>query len=352
MRVLVNNIAASYGGAMSVLKDFYNFISIDPECRKHQWIILLSDQYLDSTENTKVIVIPEVKKSWIHRLYFDNRTIKKLAKEYNVDCLISLQNTIGTGIDGKNCVYIHQSIPFQKVKKFSFLKRSEMIFAVYQYLIGFIIKRSARYADVVVVQTKWMKNAVSKMASCPLEKIVVANFENEEYLPQDVACSKINCKSFFYPAFHSIYKNQKLIDDACCELESRGITDIHVKLTTKEKYKSSLISSVGRLTRDIVESNYRESVLIFPSYIETIGLPLKEAARCGTIILAADCEYAHETLGDYCNAYFFDPFNATQLADLMQQVAFQTIIQKPSDFSVKSNNGWSAMIERVLTTDL
>lgn len=353
MKILVNDVAASYGGAMEVLKDFYYFIATDAECKKHQWILLLNDSYFEEMPNICVISMPEVKKNWIYRLVFDIRTVKKIAEEYQVDYVISLQNILGFGLKQRCCVYIHQSIPFQSQKKFSFLKKTERIFAVYQYLIGFLIKQSAKKADVVAVQTHWMKKAVSQLTRCTPEKIVVVDFERDNREGQiDKRSQSTDRREFFYPAFQSIYKNQMLIDQACCELERRGINDISVKLTTEDTYISKLIKPIGRISHDEVETMYHKSVLIFPSYIETIGLPLKEAAKCGTIILAADCEYAHETLANYDNAYYFDPFNATELADLMHKVILHEIVLHPSNYTVKHNSGWSVMIERVLNLGL
>ncbi len=73
------------------------------------------------------------------------------------------------------------------------------------------------------------------------------------------------------------------------------------------------VKFVGRLNQNEMVNMYKQSILIFPSYIETIGLPLIEAKTLGRQIVAADCEYAHEALGDYDNVVYFDPFNCEEL---------------------------------------
>ena len=60
--------------------------------------------------------------------------------------------------------------------------------------------------------------------------------------------------------------------------------------------------------------------MIFPSYIETFGLPLLEAKKCDTIILASDCPFSHEILDDYDKVYYFNPFDAKELSKLMETV--------------------------------
>ena len=57
---------------------------------------------------------------------------------------------------------------------------------------------------------------------------------------------------------------------------------------------------------------------VFPSYIETIGLPLLEARSVGARILAADCRYARDLVGDYQKAEFFEMFDAERLYRLMR----------------------------------
>ena len=53
-------------------------------------------------------------------------------------------------------------------------------------------------------------------------------------------------------------------------------------------------------------AQYARSVLVFPSYIETIGLPLLEARSVGAPILAADCLYARDGVEDYEKAEFLE----------------------------------------------
>ena len=142
MRIVVNDIAASTGGALTVLKEFYNFVKQSD--RENEWIFLLGDHLLEETDNIKIRVLKDVKASGFKKLVFDFFTGKDYICKLEPDIVVSLQNIITFGLQVPQIVYIHQSIPFQKVKKFSFLKKSERKLAVYQHLIGRIIKLSAK----------------------------------------------------------------------------------------------------------------------------------------------------------------------------------------------------------------
>ena len=134
MRIVVNDIAASTGGAMTILKDFYRCVRENDT--ENEWIFLLGDEYLEETERIKIMTFPHVKRSKIKKLQFDFFKGKKIIEELRPDAVLSLQNVITHGLKVPQLTYVHQSIPFQDVKRFSFLKKRERNVAVYQYIIG------------------------------------------------------------------------------------------------------------------------------------------------------------------------------------------------------------------------
>jgi glycosyltransferase involved in cell wall biosynthesis len=79
------------------------------------------------------------------------------------------------------------------------------------------------------------------------------------------------------------------------------------------------IEFIGTITREQVYEYYSRSVLIFPSYIETFGLPMLEAKMHKTPMLVSDCPFSHEILDEYENVKFFRTEDETQLAGLMEK---------------------------------
>ncbi len=340
MRIVVNDIAASKGGALSVLKDFYNCIKEND--KENEWIFLLGDSYLEETGNIKVIILPQVKKSSLKKLWFDFFSGKKYIGKLKPDVVVSLQNIITFGLKIPQIVYIHQSIPFQNQKEFSFLKGNERKLAVYQHLIGRIIKRSAKFADKIIVQTEWMKKAVCQKANTSSEKIYVVTPNIK--IPSDIEFGKYNCKSFFYPTSNSIYKNNGCIFKACESLNKSGIQDFSVDMTIKD-ISISNISAIGYIPREEVLKRYTESTLVFPSYIESFAYPLAEARRFGAIILASDCDFSREVLSGYSNAYFFNPFKPEELAELMKKVMSGEVKRTESSQNMQEENTWLKVLE-------
>jgi len=202
---------------------------------------------------------------------------------------------------------------------------------VYQYLIGSLIDASVRRADRVIVQTEWMREAVAAKNHVSLDKVC-------KVLPQVTDLSMYRTKntgdtwsntSFFFPSGEILYKNHECVLKAAAILNSNGITDFKVHFTLKglsdvtaRTYPDphNNILWTGRVGREEVVREYGQSTLIFPSYIETFGVPLAEARQIGTLILASDCPFCHEVLEGYENVRYFDPFDEKRLADLMEEV--------------------------------
>jgi O16-antigen biosynthesis glucosyltransferase len=70
----------------------------------------------------------------------------------------------------------------------------------------------------------------------------------------------------------------------------------------------------GHLSYPVLMGHLQASdILVFPSKLETWGLPLSEGAFFNKWIIAADLPYARETLRDYRKALFFDPDSTDDL---------------------------------------
>lgn len=333
MKIVVNDIAASKTGALAILKDFYEYVKENEY--EHQWIFLTGGDYLEPVKDRiEVKILSEVKKSQKNRLMFDLISGTKYIESLEPDVVLSLQNTLTRGkiYNGKRRIpeilYVHQPLGFQKAKRFSFLKAEEREYAVYQYLIGTLIDFSVRKADKVIVQTEWMKEAVAKKTGISIDKI-------KKVLPDIPDLTKYRKEGewknnqFFFPSGEILYKNHECIIKAAAILNKRGIYDFKIHFTLKglsdvtkrtysDEYKNIVWS--GRVSREEVIKEYNEATLIFPSYIETFGVPLAEARQMHTLILASDTPFCHEVLSGYENVRFFNPFNENELADLMEEI--------------------------------
>lgn len=346
MRIVVINTAASSGGALSILEDFYKYIRENDS--SNEWVFFLSDYYIEETDKIKVEVIKTSKRK-ANRLKFDNFSGHYLINKYKPDVVFSMQNTTVARISVPQVLYLHQSIPFQNIKKYSFLKKDEFKYAIIQHLLGANIKYGLKRVDKVIVQTKWMKEAVISQTNIDSEKVEVIPPSvkiNEEIKNKKVT---YNYNRFFYPSASSPYKNNKLIKLACDYIENKyPELKFKVDITVDENFNSKHIQSIGKVSRRRVFEKMNREVLIFPSYIETYGLPLAEGRLVNSLILASDTPFSREVLKNYENAFFFNPFNEEELANLMiDSVRGKLIRKNQRDKLFLEDNTWEK-VYRVL----
>ena len=333
MRFVVVDIAASATGALTILKSLHEYVKANSP---HEWVFLLSDSYIKESENCKTILLPSYKKSRFKRVFFDLYKGGKMLNELKPDAVVNLQNTYIYHVKAPQVLYQDQPIPFQKIKKFSFFKRNELKLAVYQHLIGRQIKLATKKSDVVVVQTQWMREAAIRLRKTKKASVFVVapNVSiNEAELKKEQRSNV-----FFYPASGALYKNHDCIIKAVSFLEKESL-DFVVELTISGE-GSGKIKYLGSISHSEVLNRLNSSTLLFPSYIETFGLPLMEARKLGSVVLAADTVFAREILDGYPNAYFFDFDAPSQLADLMRKVIAKDIVRKEVPKLVENKNSW------------
>lgn len=316
MRIVVNDIAASEGGALSVLQDFYNEILKSSDSDNIEWFFLLADKsFLQETNNIKIFEYPNIKKSWIKRIMFDFFYGRKIINSFKPDLYVSLQNTATLGIKAKQVVYLHQPLPYQDEKRFSIFKNGEKKLAIYQTVIGFIFNTLFRITKSdIVVQTNWMRDSLNKKIK---NKVFV--------IPPDVALDTREedwcCTEpiFFYPSSELLYKNHNILYDAVDLIVDQGYFNFKVVLTIKNREinNATKYEFIDKISRSEVFRRYQKSILIFPSYIETYGLPLKEAQLFRAPIIASDTLFSREILEKYPRSAFFDKFDSQQLAKIM-----------------------------------
>ena len=308
--IIVLDIAASKTGALSILRDFYNCINKNPD--GNRWIFVTGvEAILDPPSDSSISIIcrSDVKASPFKRLKFELADGAGFLKKYSPDVVFSLQNTLPKGLcTVRTVLYVHQPLGYQQVRNFSLLKKNERHLAVYQHLIAPMIDSSVRRSDVTIVQTEWMRKAVVKKTRVKEEKVVKVTPEVPD-ISAYMKSGEWKRNEFFYPAGDILYKNHDLIRTAVKKLEAEGYRDINVHFTLETP-----------MEREQVFEMYNKCTLLFPSYIETFGLPLAEAEQSGNPILSADTPFAREILQGYSNAFFFDPFDASCLAALMKDV--------------------------------
>ena len=136
MKIAVINVAASSGGALSVLKEFYSYIRNNRQNNNGQdleWLFLVTTPQLEEDEHIKVINFPWIKESWFHRAFWDFYVAPRIIQDYDADIVFSMQNVCIPRIKIPQVLYVHQPLPFQNVKSFPFQETGKVISCISVY---------------------------------------------------------------------------------------------------------------------------------------------------------------------------------------------------------------------------
>lgn len=102
------------------------------------------------------------------------------------------------------------------------------------------------------------------------------------------------------------------------------INDLRVELVATIEPEHTLcrtgsVTPLGYLDRGVLAREFAKAdVLLMPSLVETVGLPMLEAMARGLPVVAADRSYAHDLCGSA--AVYFDPLNEEALANALRVV--------------------------------
>lgn len=254
----------------------------------------------------------------IGRIWFDCFGFKKYIYKNGIepDVIFSLQNSSVRYKCLRHVIYYHQPLPLYK---YDYRLSDDYFLSYYLYsnLYPVYVKFYLLNHTYVAVQTKIIRNRFADRYNFPVDRIGV-------YFPTigKVDAAKIQSydfdslfSHFFYPANSSAYKEQITLAHTLCsirKLDADLANQIRIHLTVSEYQMKDLVMYIkkeglesnfifhGNVPHKQVLSMLKSSHgLLFPSVIETLGLPLLEAACMGVPIIANDMEYVHEVLGNY-----------------------------------------------------
>ena len=364
-KIVISAINFYEGGPLSILKECLQSVEHNNELDEHEFIALVHDLKLFCSSDyakIKFIEFPKSRTSYFYRIFYEYIYFKKLAKNQNISFWLSLHDMTPNVGGIPQAVYCHNPSPFNTLNfKDIYLQPIQIVFRLfYKYLYRFNIKRN----KFVIVQQLWMKKRFVDMFNLEAKKVLIAP-PKIQAIPSHYLSNIVdnNCKTFFFPTFPRPFKNIEVIGKAA-QLLTLKDPNFKIIITidgTENKYARSIVQKykscrniefIGLIEREKVYEYYSKvDVLIFPSKLETWGLPISEFKQFERPILASNLPYAKEAVGGYKKVNFFDPSNPSQLAELMLKVLNgslvydNNLIAQDKDLYVKD---WNELFKMLL----
>lgn len=347
------------GGIFTIMDNCLHKISEYSNNYELEITALVHDKSQFNYPNITYIEFPKAKKSWFSRLYYEYIYFNKLSKKINPDVWFSLHDVTPNVIAKKRFVYCHHPTVFYSP---TFLDwKFDYKIGVFSILYKYLFQINIRKNTAVFVQQNWTKEAFEKLYKINNIKVTKPEFiAISDFIEPKLNPSKIH---FFYPCIARSFKNIECIAEALKLVSNdvKKLIEVHVTIAENDskyadyiigKYQLNELKFIGKKTRKEVFGYYKKmDCLLFPSKLETWGLPITEAKGFEKPMLVANLPYAKETVGDYEKVSFFNPENPSELAGLMTSFVNKTIKYQENKFIFDENNqlnDWNSVFDFML----
>ncbi len=331
LRIVISAVNLIEGGTLTVLREcLASAVAVLPaEC---EIVVLVNRADLISEPRIRLISIPSAKKSWFRRLYWEWFGFMRISRELKPALWLSLHDITPRVSATRQAVYCHNPSPFYRIGLREALQEPK--FLMFNQLYALLYRVFIRRNYCIIVQQDWLRAEFRRrMGQIP----VVVAYPSLQAVEGPVAPTTGTEFVFIYPALPRVFKNIETLCEAAKILDSRGVSGFEVRLTldgSENRYarwlrrkfgETAQVRFIGRQTKDEMAMQYREaSAVVFPSKLETWGLPITEGKAHGLPLLVADLPYARVTVGTYDRVSFFPAESSDALADLMQSMIEQT----------------------------
>jgi glycosyltransferase involved in cell wall biosynthesis len=362
-KIVISAVNLTEMGTLSILKDCLTYMAA--ELSDHYEIVaLVHKKSLFDIPGIRYYEFPRIKRSWLRRVYYEYFGFKSLSKELRAFLWFSLYDMSANVVARRRAVYCHNPAPFYPLKVGEvFVDPKFALFNwFYIYLYGINIKSN----DFVIVQQQWLREEFKRRFG-NLNIVVAQPAWDQKTTPAstpNLNSSSRKSTTFFYPSFPRMHKNMEVIGLAAEILIKRGISDFTVYLTmsgTENRYATKVVKRFGHLKQikflgllsrqQVYEYYSKVDCLIFPSKLETWGLPITEFQQFNKPMLVADCKYAAETIGGYGKAAFFKPDDPLTLADQMERTVQGRLTfteRQPVDVASPFSRSWRELFSILL----
>lgn len=339
--IIISAINFRNGGPLSVLQDCLLYVNNHLSSEYRIIALVHKIELFQNLTQIELIEFPKSASSYLYRLYYEYIHFKKISLQYDPYLWLSLHDMTPNVDANIRAVYCHNPSPFYNitVKDFWLDPKFALFNFFYKYLYGINIQKN----NYVIVQQAWIRKKFKQIYD--VKNVIVAHpsidtIEIAKSIEKDL--QKVKKYHFFFPTIPRVFKNIELICEAVKILNDKKISGFEVTLTidgTENRYAKSLINNykdaeninfIGKQTREKVFELYQiTDCLIFPSKLETWGIPITEFQNFNKPILLADLEYAHETAKNYQKIKFFNPYDPYDLADYMHKAILQQLVFDP-----------------------
>ena len=263
---------------------------------KSNYYILIHEDLKEEVSKYKLNNVTFVSRGFSGRLKAE-LTLWKLARfRHEIFCFHNLPGLLGLR---KNCkVYFHNLNMVTQTH----LGKSDKWNLIRSFVEGFLLQLLSFRISCLYCQNKTVAQMLENKIKFFCPTIEIAPFYNlaPENIETNASIDKeFNQKSLIYLADNAPHKNHKCLFEAATILQKKDV-DLKIYVTLEKyaflkfckSYPNKIIQNLGILShQESINHLKKADGLIFPSFIESLGLPLIEAELLGKDIIASELDY-------------------------------------------------------------
>ena len=192
---------------------------------------------------------------------------------------------------------------------------------------NFLIKRACRKALLIFTISNFTKNRICDWAGVSVSKVINISAGVSPEFCLTVNPAKFDFKYFLCVSNRKLHKNEFRLVEAFSKIKLRydmkliftGHSNIELKNHISRFNLEDSILFVGDVTDNDLASLYKGAEsLVFISLYEGFGLPVVEAMRCGTAVIASNIPPIAEISND--SALLVNPFSISDIECAMERM--------------------------------
>ena len=292
-KITVQAINVSGLGSVNWVK---NFIFFSKNIFQENYTDFYLNEKIILNYNKKLFKINNVTNNFFSKIYNYLKILFTIKKN---SCLISLSDLPIPFIKNQILFINQANLISPKINKYA--SRS-FIFKIKRLYLRIFIKRLKK----ILVQSHHMKKSLVKSYKIKPNLIYVLKIPIDK--PKiDFIKKKKKITKLLYPSNHYLYKNHNIIIKALSEYPIENLL-VYFTATASEFYKYKNLKFIKRINYYSYKNTYsiynKFDALIYPSKIESLGLPLVEALNFKMPVLCSNLSYAKEIFGENSTMYF------------------------------------------------
>jgi len=299
-------VSAKEGGARTIAESYLKFISLDSA---NNYLVYAPKWSNNISLNSNVKIKP-ISKSGLDAFIFSIFTVGLISFFYNAKAIVSFSNVNAFFTKSKRITYFHQYKLFDKI---------ELKTILYKFCI--ILQKNSNF----IVQTDLVRSKFIELFSLEYDRvhtvwpgIDTSYVKDDSVLSDELKEFKGEHRMAIIPYYdtYAEHKNFKVILDNIDFFYNKGFRVV-VTSDRLTDFDSDKIFFIGSLSKDKLFTLYSYcDIMLFPSKVETIGLPIFEFISFNKLCFVQEAKYSNYFVNKYAISRFVRLIDFNALSDV------------------------------------